>query len=117
MRKEGEYTVPQDRFNLALRWQHNSFSASWQSYFIGEMEERLNQGGTDFTHIVDSSLMHNLNIKYDLDQFNSQITLGVSNLFDEAPPFVGGRNGNNADAIHSPLYMGREYYLGLKTSF
>ncbi|NSY35759.1 TonB-dependent receptor [Pseudoalteromonas sp. JC28] len=119
-RVNGQMAVPEHRVNFALNWQHDDFSASWQSYYIDSMLEEVSvkQGDqiVNFTNTVDSTLTHNAQVTYHLDSVDTQITLGVNNLLNEAPPFATG-NGNNADPIHSSLYLGREYYLRFKTEF
>jgi len=118
-RINGQYAVPENRVNFALNWNSGDFAVTWQSYYIDSMKEVSQQeSGTldGFTHTVDSTLTHNAQFAYDLDSYSTQLMLGVNNLLDEEPPYATG-NGNNADNLHSSLFMGREYYLRMKVAF
>lgn len=117
-RMNGQHAIPEHRINGTLNWVMDDISATWNIYYTDSMlEVPQSQGGTldGFTHKIGSSVMHNAQVTYHLDTYNSQLSFGITNIFNDEPPFATG-NGNNADPIHSSFFMGREYYLRLKVS-
>ncbi|MBT1064701.1 TonB-dependent receptor [Bowmanella sp. Y26] len=117
-RMNGQHAIPEHRINGTLNWVMDDISATWNVYYTDSMlEVSQDQGGTlkGFTHNISSAVMHNAQVTYHLDTFNSQLSFGITNIFDKEPPFATG-NGNNADPIHSSFFMGREYYLRLKVA-
>jgi outer membrane receptor protein involved in Fe transport len=81
-------------------------------------EESIANGGKlkGFTHDIDSTLLNNTQLNYHMDNYNTQLSLGITNIFDEEPPYASG-GGHNADGVHSSFFMGREYYARAKFTF
>ena len=42
------------------------------------------------------------------DDYNTKLSFGISNIFDEEAPYASG-GGNNADGVHSSFFMGRGF--------
>jgi outer membrane receptor protein involved in Fe transport len=119
VRHNGSFAIPKDKVNASLRWNYEDISATWNVYYISSMDEKSTEDGgiiNGFSHTLDSSLMHNAQFSYALDDYNTQLSFGISNIFDEEPPFAFG-GGNNSDSIHSSYMMGREFYGRVKLSF
>lgn len=117
-RLNGQHAIPKHRVNLALNLNTDDYKLVWNSFYIGEMTELDKAKGgslSGFDHVISSTLTHNVNASYYLSD-TVEIAFGINNITDKTPPFATG-NGNNADPIHSALFLGREYRLGVSMKF
>ncbi|MEM9838495.1 MAG: TonB-dependent receptor [Pseudomonadota bacterium] len=106
---------------LVADWQ--MIRAAWSVRYIGGVNidnENPTAGPADANGEIDPFLYHDINFNYQLtDQVALQ--LGVDNLFDEEPPFLGqGVNGdvvgtNTAADIYDAI--GRFTYVGFRATF
>jgi iron complex outermembrane recepter protein len=102
---------PEWRWNFMTNWSYNAWSASYTARYIGEAVEPLNKwfhvGGEENT--VKKQLLHNIQASYDLERFNTRLTLGIDNITDEQPPYAySGFNDNTDPRTYET--RGRYYY-------
>ena len=120
---EGTYTsvtgedggaYPVDKANLSLQWYWNDISIGWLGEYIGAMDTSAAFANYDYT--LDSLLYHDIVANYEFDRTGTTISLGVTNLTDEPPPFIDvGFNGKTDVAAYR--LFGSGYYLRLSQSF
>lgn len=115
----GRYTgsaFAEDKMNATLRWSQDRYAVSYLAEYIGEMTS-----GTTFAvymdgyeQSIDSEIYHDLIFDYRMgENRNGLISLGITNLTDEAPPYLD--LGFNANTDPSTYRMfGRSYYVRLK---
>jgi iron complex outermembrane receptor protein len=122
---QGRYTDPtaqdggayaEDKVNYSLQWMWNDLSIGYLGEYISAIESDTVFFGTGYTHTVDSQLYHDLVANYTFDNFGLTLSGGVTNLTDEAPPFIDV--GFNAKT-DPPTYrmFGRGYYLRASWKF
>lgn len=115
----GRRGIPEDKVNASLNWSYEDITATWNVYYISAMDEVSTENGgslNGFSHKIDSTLLNNAQFGYALDDYNTQLSFGINNIFDEEAPYASG-GGNNADGNHSSFFMGRELYARVKLSF
>ncbi|MBT8059316.1 MAG: TonB-dependent receptor [Gammaproteobacteria bacterium] len=128
----GRYTDPtaqdggayaENKVNLSLQWMMNDFSVGWLAEYISGLDADTfcncgagNQPDGSYIQDIDSQIYHDLVASYTWGAINTTITGGITNLTDEAPPFI--ETGFNA-GTDPPTYrlFGRGYYLRLAWKF
>ena len=69
----------------------------------------------DYYYEIPSTLFQDLTFRYDLEATGTLFSAGVTNLTDEAPPYV-----EDASAVNTSLsyrLFGRGYFLGITQRF
>ncbi len=122
---QGSAAFAEDKANFSIGWSLNDFSLSYLAEFIGEMDADTfcncgagNQADGSYTQAIDSELYHDLIGAYTFDSFGSEttITAGITNITDEAPPFIEvGFNGSTDPSTYR--IFGTGYFLRLKWSY
>jgi iron complex outermembrane receptor protein len=109
-------TYAEDKFNFSLRWFANdSFSVSYLAEFVGEIKAEA--AFQDYTQTVDSQLYHDLVFDYELSAFGTtRLTLGATNLTDEAPPYIDRAFNASTDPTTYRV-LGRGYFFRLSQTF
>ena len=121
---EGTYTnrtaqdggaYPEDKFNYSVRWIRNNLSISYLGEFVGEMDTFDAGFIGDYEYKIDSILYHDIIAAYRFGT-GTLISAGVTNLSDEAPPYIDlGFNAKTDVAAYRLFGIG--YYLRLTQSF
>lgn len=114
--------LPEIRGGIQLGYATQSLSLNYQIRYIDGVRfatvEALHPADTTDPYSIGSETISDINASYRFGTagFNWQLSLGVDNVFDEAPP-PGSRTGRFTGG--SPYYdpIGRFYYGGLKVSF
>ena len=113
----GEFgTLAEYRWNARLNWNRGNFDASTGFRYVDDVKnlgsllvngERLQT--TDY-------LQTDLLLSYYFDNFETNLSFGVENLFDEMPPWLEGNyfNGFDQGTFHS---RGRFFYTRIEKSF
>ena len=88
--------------------------------YLGEYISDLTSTGVSFIpsydQKVDAQLYHDLIFGYDIRDTGTRISAGITNVADEAPPYID--LGFNASTDPSTYRLfGRGYYLRLQQSF
>lgn len=105
-------TFPKWKGQASLRWTNGTWDLGWKGRYIGSTTDVPNNpvnGGR-----TDDVTFHDLQVGYHLERFNTSLTLGVDNVFDEMPPASRAKNPINFD-IYTYDVRGRYYFLRLFT--
>jgi iron complex outermembrane receptor protein len=114
----GEPVYPQWRATGRLSVSYNDFRVSWRTNFIGKGETDDPDGFDTYTpcdglsvlcrpvYYTDNYINHSLSINYSADNYS--VTLGVQNVFNDAPPKVDGDGVFSTRNI--PLGVGYDLY-------
>jgi outer membrane receptor protein involved in Fe transport len=124
----GRYTDPtaedggayaSDKVNFNLQWMRGDFSVSYLAEYISGLDADTfcncgvgNTPAQDGTYIqdIDSFLYHDLIATYAFSSYGLELTAGITNIGDKAPPFID--TGFNATTDPATYRMfGRGYYL------
>jgi hypothetical protein len=108
-------TYAENKVNFSVHWYRGDLSVGYLAEFIGEIEALANY--QDYTQKIDSLLYHDLVVNYDLQQFGTtRLTLGVTNLTDEEPPYID--RGFNASTDPNTYRMfGTGYFFRISQTF
>lgn len=105
----------EDKANFTLAWSWNSLRISWLGEYIGKLESPAAIFG-DYDQNIDSQLYHDLVVDYNFDRTGTTISAGITNVTDEAPPYMD--LGFNAKTDPSTYRMfGQGYYIRIKQTF
>jgi iron complex outermembrane receptor protein len=123
----GRYTDPtaedggayaQDKINLSIQWANGPLSISYLNQYISSIDADTfcNCGPVaPYIQKVDSFMYHDLMGRYEFES-GTAVSLGVTNLTNEAPPFI--EVGFNATTDPSTYRMlGRGVWLRLQQTF
>jgi outer membrane receptor protein involved in Fe transport len=117
-----------DKINYSVQWYRNGFSVGYLGEYISDLDAdtfcNCDSDGDpsnnlpDGTYIqkIDSQLYHDLVASYTYEPTNTRVSLGVTNLTDEEPPFIEVGFNANTDPSTYRLF-GRGYYLRLTQTF
>ena len=108
-------TYAEDKWNFSLHWFRGDMSVGYLAEFIGELEADANY--QDYTQQIDSLLYHDLVFNYEFNQWgNTRLTLGVTNISDEEPPYID--RGFNASTDPNTYRMfGTGYFFRVSQTF
>jgi len=105
----------EDKANFTLSWQWNSLRVSWLGEYIGELDSPSVIFG-DYDQKIDSQFYHDIIVDYNFDRTGTTISAGITNVSDEAPPYMD--DGFNAKTDPSTYRLfGQGYYIRIKQSF
>ena len=101
----------EDKVSYSVDWSKGDFRAA----YLGEMIGSMTAGdafGVGYTQSIDSQLYHDIILGYSYKDSGLSATLGLTNVTDEAPPFID--LGFNAKTDPSTYRLfGRGYYVRL----
>ncbi|GAB4181985.1 MAG: TonB-dependent receptor [Wenzhouxiangellaceae bacterium] len=113
---------PEWKGNFNVDWSYADFGASLNIDYLGSVDEfdldSLDQGIPDdqaFLQKVDAEWYVDLSARYHFD-WGTRITFGVTNLFDNDPPYIIGEFNANTDTDTYRL-LGRSWFAELRHSF
>jgi iron complex outermembrane recepter protein len=107
-------TLPNWKGSTSLRWSQGPYDAGWRTRYIGssqDLPDNFVNGGR-----VGSILYHDIQFVYNLDRYDTNITLGIDNVTDKAPPASRVNAPINFD-IYTYDARGAYGYLRLSKSF
>ncbi|WP_119969736.1 MULTISPECIES: TonB-dependent receptor [Shewanella] len=121
-RTSGDGNFPEWKTNFNINLAQDNWSANWKIRYIGEALEPFdanNDGSTDLDDLsdsrtVDSQTVHDARFTYYFD--NVSTTIGVSNVFDQDPPYAATGFNDNTDP-RTYATTGRHLYLGVGVKF
>jgi iron complex outermembrane receptor protein len=79
--------------NASVEWLRDKWEFSWTGRYMHGTKEDSAQGS------VDSVFYHDLQAGYQFDKFDSRLTLGINNVFDEDPPISLVNSNINFDIL------------------
>ncbi len=119
----GEYEYPEHRWTGRAEWLFDRWTASASINYIGEFEDTPDidfDGSLDFdenrSRTVDAMTTVDVQVQYDTD-YSATYSVGVSNLFDEDPPFAIGDGNNDLFGYVSGVHNPRGQFIYGKLTF
>jgi outer membrane receptor protein involved in Fe transport len=120
---EGVY--PRWKGNLNVDWSYGNFGASVNVDYLGAVDEfnlnalnALEPGASEdtaFRQRIGAEWYVDLVGRYQFD-WGTQLSAGLTNVFDNDPPFILGAQNANTD-VDSYRLLGRSWFVQLKHSF
>jgi iron complex outermembrane receptor protein len=124
------YDGPDFAGNASLRWDRGNYTVFWNSQFIGKGSDTQLFGGDVFSNskyanvpagilsaqtyykqYVDTRIYHDISVQRRLPSMNAEITLGMRNAFDEAPPSQStGQFRSGTSALNAYDMIGRQFF-------
>ena len=112
---EGLGGIPEWKWQLGMRWQHERWQASSDVHIVSSMDELL--PGTSAQREIDSWSVLDLQLSYTFDVLQGlQLALGVDNALDEEAPLAASAFNDNIDGRTHEL-KGRFWYTRLSQRF
>ena len=116
-------TYATDKFNYSLQWSRNNLSIGYLGEFISALDADTfcncgtgNQPDGTYIQSIDSKLYHDVVVDYTFEQTGTNIAAGVTNITDEAPPYIEvGFNATTDPSVYR--LFGRGFYVRLTQSF
>ena len=108
-------TFAEDKVNFSARWQRGDLNVSYLAEYIGGIDADAQY--IDYNYGIDAQLYHDIVFNYAFESTGTTtVTLGVTNLTDEPPPFIDqGFNASTDPATYRVFGMG--WYLRLNHAF
>jgi iron complex outermembrane receptor protein len=115
---ESSGSYPELKATFVATWQFNDFTTVWSSRYVDSVIAAPGEGYwlDEELKNIDSNLTHDAQLNYNVNQFDTLLTVGIKNVFDQAPPAVVGSFRNGYDA-HTYSSQGRYYYVRMTMNF
>lgn len=109
-------TYAEDKVNYSLQWMLNDLSVGYLGEYISSVDSDTFFFGSDYIQKIDSFLYHDVVASYSFGGLGLTLSGGVTNLTDEAPPYID--IGFNAKTDPSTYRLfGRGYYVRASWKF
>jgi iron complex outermembrane recepter protein len=118
----------ENKMNFSIQYYWGDLSVGWLGEYISELDadtfcncdtdgDPSNNGPNgEYIQAIDSVLYHDIVVNYTVPGWGTNIAAGITNVTDEAPPFI--ETGFNATTDPSTYRMfGMGYYLRLTQTF
>jgi iron complex outermembrane recepter protein len=106
---------PEDKISYSLQWARGDLSVAYLGEFISSLDADT-FFDPDYIQKIDSQLYHDIVVSYEIQQTNTRIAASITNITDEAPPFI--EVGFNATTDPATYRMfGRGYWVRLEQRF
>jgi outer membrane receptor protein involved in Fe transport len=102
-----------DYINYSIAWNRNDFGITYTGQYIGS--KKPESIFFDYYYDIPSRLFQDVTFRYELVATGTQFSAGITNLTDEAPPFV--EEGSAVNTSLSYRLFGRGYFLGITQRF
>ena len=124
---ENDTTYAENKVNFLATYKWQDITVSYAMNYIDETsyDDLLYWGQTpvdaedpskgNHTYTVEDKMYHDISASYHFD-FGTKVTLGVTNLTDEEPPYIEPGNNGNTDESNYRLF-GRSWYARLVHKF
>ncbi|MGX5173431.1 TonB-dependent receptor plug domain-containing protein [Aliikangiella sp. IMCC44653] len=115
---ENDTNYATDKMNLSATYTYDNLTLAYASNYISELEyDELLYWGTTDGHIytVEAQMYHDLTAIYDFGQ-GTKVSVGITNLTDELPPYIEPAFNGNTDESNYRLF-GRSWFVRLNHSF
>lgn len=104
-----------DKINYTLSWGKGNFRVSYLGEYISELQSE-DAFGLEYEYTIDSQLYHDIVLNYDIEKYGLSMALGITNLTDEAPPYIDlGFNAKTDPGTYR--LFGQGYYLRVGYAF
>ena len=109
-------TYAEDKFNASVHWTLGDLKVGYLAEYIGPIDSIAKFQNT-YVQSIDSQLYHDLVFDYSLDVVgDTMLTLGITNLSDEAPPYIDRAFNANTDPTTYRMF-GRGYFFRISQTF
>lgn len=118
---EGQYdpdnfgAIPEWKGRYVLEWSRSDWQAGYGLQWIGALEETGGEIFPGTRNRIESMVYHDLHLGW-MAPAGFSLTLGVSNLTDEDPPFIANADLANTD-VSTYRLLGRTFKLTLNAEF
>ena len=111
-------SFPKLKVNMTATWNYDNLGLTWTTRYVDGVTAAPGQGYwyTESQKVMDSSVKHDAQLSYDIVDLDSNISIGVENVFDAEPPLVIGSYRNGYDATNFTS-RGRYFYARVSMSF
>ena len=128
----GDGGFPEFKSNLMVDWAMGDWDAHWKVRFVGEMtndyytdvdeEDYKFLKNNGYRENFSAYMVHNVSVGYNIDDYNTKISLGINNLFAKEPQAEGPTNvqaisTNNFSVTEYDVNMDRFVYLRATVKF
>ncbi|BDA61160.1 TonB-dependent receptor [Shewanella xiamenensis] len=133
----GDGGFPEFKSNLMVDWAMGDWDAHWKVRFVGPLnndyytdltdspeDKEYYQGLKDagYRETMEAYMVHNVSVGYNIDAYNTKVSLGINNLFAKKPQAEGPTNNeaistNNFSVTEYDVNMDRFIYLRATTKF
>jgi outer membrane receptor protein involved in Fe transport len=120
-------SYPRVRGQLNVSWQDGPWDASWRVQYIGHeqagsfnpAENQNGESGSElFAFRIPSIVYNDVQVGYNIEPINTQVSFGVNNLFDKQPPIFTQSIVLNADTdVNTYDTVGRFYWARATVKF
>ncbi|KEK28737.1 MULTISPECIES: TonB-dependent receptor [Shewanella] len=123
----GDGGFPELKGSLNIDWAMGDWDAHWKTRYVGPMDNTLHVddgyvAADGITERFDAYMVHNVSVGYNIDGYNTKVSLGINNLFAKKPQAEGIDNNsavstNNFSVTEYDVNMDRFIYLRATTKF
>lgn len=127
----GDGGFPEFKGSLNIDWAMGDWDAHWKTryvhsmmsdYYVSGVYEFYGVPESDYTKEFDAYMVHNISVGYNIDGYNTKISLGINNLFATEPEHEYINNDlamstNNFSVTEYDVNMDRFIYLRATTKF
>jgi outer membrane receptor protein involved in Fe transport len=106
-------TYPHWKGQASLRWDQGSWTALWRGRYIGETTDVVNTVKDAKTKAI---FYNDLEGGYQFERYETNVSVGLSNIFDKAPPASYANAPINYD-IYTYDARGRYAYVRVSAKF
>ena len=106
-------TYPHWKGQASLRWDQGAWNALWRGRYIGETTDAVNTVKDAKTKAI---FYNDLEAGYQFERYDTNLSVGVSNIFDKAPPASYANAPINYD-IYTYDARGRYGYVRVSAKF
>jgi outer membrane receptor protein involved in Fe transport len=120
-------SYPRVRGQVGLNWKDGPWDASWRTQYIGKetvgsadpnQHESADGALAAFTIPIPTIVYNNVEVGYNIEPINTQISLGVDNLFDKQPPIFTQTSVVNGNTdVNTYDTVGRFYWARATVKF
>lgn len=120
-------SYPRVRGQVTLDWKGGPWSASWRTQYIGHEEagsfnpaegQNGESGNELFAFRIPTIVYNNVQVGFNVEPINTQLSFGVNNVFDKQPPIFTQSISLNADTdVNTYDTIGRFYFARATVKF
>jgi iron complex outermembrane recepter protein len=106
---------PEDKINYSIQWLRGDLSVAYLGEYISSLDADT-FFDPDYKQKISSQLYHDIVVGYEFTQTNTRVMASITNITDEAPPFIDvGFNATTDPATYR--LFGRGYWVRLEQRF
>ncbi|MCG9963927.1 TonB-dependent receptor plug domain-containing protein [Shewanella cutis] len=127
----GDGGFPELKGSLNIDWAMGDWDAHWKMRYVGELTSDFYANDPDnydfykdngYRETFSAYMVHNVSVGYNIEDYNTKISLGINNLFAKEPQAEGPTNNealssNNFSVTEYDVNMDRFIYLRATTKF